>query len=171
MIKNFPDIILNIINRFMNLCLEKSLIPNFWALELITLIHKKGDESDLGNYRGTCVSSALLKILCTLLNNRIQELCSEYGVLSKNQIGFQKNCRTSDHIFTLKNVVKKYVTIGQGKLYTCFVDFEKAFDSVWHKGLYEKLQNYGIHGKSLNLIVDLYAKTQCAVKVDKAKKN
>ena len=85
-------------------------------------------------------------------------------MLSKNQIGFRKNCRTSDHVLTLKNVVKKYVTIGKQKLYVCFVDFEKAFDSVWHKGLFKKLQNYGIYGKSLNLIIDLYAKTKCSIK-------
>ena len=164
MIKHSPDIILNLINRFMNTCLEKFIIPNSWAFGLITLIHKKGDRMDLDNYRGICVSSALLKILCTLLNNRIQNLCTEYGLISKNQIGFQKNCRTSDHILTLKTLVKKYVTVGEKKLYTCFVDFEKAFDSVWHKGLFNKLQNYGIHGNVLKLIFSLYSKTQCAVK-------
>ena len=165
MIKNSPDIVFNLIYRFMNLCLEKSLIPDSWARELITLIHKKGDEFDLGNYRGICVSSALLKVLCTLLNNRVQGLCLENGLISKNQIGFQKNCRTSDHIFTLKTLVKKYVTIGKQKLYVCFIDFEKAFDSVWHKGLFHKLHNNGIIGKSLNLIFHLYNKTRCAVKM------
>ena len=49
----------------------------------------------------------------------------------------------------------------------CFVDFEKAFDSVWHKGLFQKLRTYGIYGKSLNLIIDLYKKTKCAIKSEK----
>ena len=43
----------------------------------------------------------------------------------------------------LKSLVKKYVTEGEKKLYACFVDFEKAFDTVWHKGLFKKLHNYG----------------------------
>ena len=110
------------------------------------------------------VSSTLLKILCSLLNNRIQSFCTENGLINKNQIGFQKNCRTTDHIFTLKTLVKKYVTIGKEKLFTCFVDFQKAFDSVWHKGLFHKLNNNGISGKSLSLIFNLYRKTQCAIK-------
>ena len=164
MIKNSPDIILDLIYKFMNLCFEKSLIPDSWAYELISLIHKKGSKSDLNNYRGICVSSALLKILCTLLNNRLQEHCSDNEILNKNQIGFKKYCRTSDHILTLKNLVKKYVTLGQKKLYVCFVDFEKAFDSVWHKGLFTKLENYGIKGKTLDIITDLYRKTQCSIK-------
>jgi hypothetical protein len=112
------------------------------------------------------VSSALLKILCSLLNSRVQAFCSEHGLINKNQIGFQKNCRTSDHLFTLKALVKKYVTIGKQKLYACFVDFEKAFDSVWHNGLFHKMQKVGITGRSLNLIKELYKKTQCAVKVN-----
>ena len=164
MIISSPDVILELLNNFMNICLEKSMVPDSWIFELISLIHKKGNQTDLGNYRGICVSSALLKILCSLLNNRIQLFCTENGLINKNQIGFQKNCRTTDHIFTLKTLVKKYVTIGEEKLFTCFVDFQKAFDSVWHKGLFHKLYNNGISGKSLSLIFNLYSKTQCAIK-------
>ena len=166
MIKNSPENLLNAIYRFLNLCLEKSIVPNSWCLELISLIHKKGDINDLSNYRGICVSSPLLKILCTLLNERVQIHCSENKLINKNQIGFQKGSRTSDHILTLKTLVKKYVTIGKEKLYACFVDFQKAFDSIWHKGLFYKLQKVGINGNSLNLIKDLYKKTKCAIKTN-----
>ena len=112
------------------------------------------------------MSSPLLKILCSLLNGRVQTHCSENGLINKNQIGFQKDCRTSDHILTLKTLVKKYVTNGKEKLYVCFIDFKKAFDSVWHKGLFYKLHKVGITGNSLNLIKDLYKKTNCAIKVN-----
>ena len=160
MIKDSPEIMLNVIHKFINLCLEKSLVPRSWSLELILLIHKKGDKNDLGNYRGICVSSPLLKILCSLLNERVLAHCSKNELISKNQIGFQRNSRTSDHLLTLRTLVKKYVTVGKEKLYVCFVDFQKAFDSVWHKGLFYKLQKVGINGNSLNLIKDLYKKKQ-----------
>ena len=120
MIKNSPDVILNIIHRFMNLCLEKSLVPKSWSLELISPIHKKGDKNDLENYRGICVPSPLLKILCALLNERIQNYCSKNKLINKNQIVFQKHSRTSDHIFTLKTLVKKYVTTGKEKIACLF---------------------------------------------------
>ena len=48
----------------------------------------------------------------------------------------------------------------------CFVDFKKAFDSVWHNGLLRKLENKGINGNFLNLIKSIYAKTKCAVKIN-----
>jgi hypothetical protein len=55
----------------------------------------------------------------------------------------------ADHIFTLKTLIDKNVTQKSNKkIYACFVDFKKAFDSVWHDGMLFKLLNNKI-GKSL----------------------
>jgi hypothetical protein len=46
----------------------------------------------------------------------------------------------ADHILTLKTLHDKYVKQSEnGKIYACFVDIKKVFDSVWHQGLYSKL--------------------------------
>lgn len=164
MIKNSPKEILDLLHKFLNLCLNKSLIPKSWGMEILTPILKDGNQNDPNNYRGICISSALLKVLCTLLNNRIQEHCSKFNIIDKNQIGFTKNHRTADHLLTLRTVVKKYVTMGKKKLFACFVDFKKAFDSVWHDGLFYKIKTAGICGNLLDLIKDIYKKTKCAVK-------
>ena len=52
------------------------------------------------------------------------------------------------------------------KLYACFVDFQKAFDSVWHEGMFRKLENLGINGNFLNLIKHIYKSMTCNVKID-----
>ena len=52
-----------------------------------------------------------------------------------------------------------------GKLYACFVDFHKAFDSIWHQGLFHKLTNYGICGNFNNLIESLYSQLKCAIRI------
>ena len=52
------------------------------------------------------------------------------------------------------------------KLYTCFVDFQKAFYSVWHEGLFRKLENKGINGNFLKLIKNIYNNTKSAVKIN-----
>ena len=52
------------------------------------------------------------------------------------------------------------------KLYSCFIDFKKAFDSVWHIDLFRKLENLGVNGNFLNLIKSIYERTKCAVKVN-----
>ncbi len=166
MIKNSPKIIIDVIFKFVNLCLNKSLIPKSWCLDLINPIHKEGSKDDPNNYRGICISSVLLKIICSLLSNRIKLQCQRRKIIDKNQTGFKENHRTSDNLLVLKNVVKKYVTIGKKKIYSCFVDFQKAYDSVWHKGLFYKLKENNFSGKLLDLIMDIYKKTKCAVKIN-----
>ena len=164
MIKNSPKIILDLLFRFLNLCIYQTLIPQCWCLDLLNPIHKEGNKSDPNNYREICISSALLKMLCCLLNNRIQSKCRETNLINKNQTGFKKNHRTSDNLLVLKNVVKKYVTMGQNKLYTCFIDFKKAFDSIWHEGMFYKIEVNSFSGKLLELIRNIYKKTKCAIK-------
>ena len=166
MITNSPKMITDLIFKFINLCFKKSLVPKSWCRDLINPIHKEGNKTDPNNFRGICISSVLLKIVCSLLNNRVQLQCKQRNIINKNQTGFKENHRTSDNLLTLKNVVKKYVTIGEKKLYTCFVDFRKAYDSVWHKGLFDKLEDNHFSGKLLDLIKDIYRKTECAVKVN-----
>ena len=171
MIKNSPRMILDILFKFTNLCLKKSLIPKSWCLDLLNPIHKEGSKDDPNNYRGICISSALLKIICSLLNNRILLQVKQRKLINKNQTGFKEKHRTSDNLLTLKTVIKKYVTIGKGKIYACFVDFKKAYDSVWHEGLFRKLRKNNLNGKLLDLIIDIYKKTSCAVKIDGSRTN
>ena len=77
---------------------------------VITAIYKSGDKFDPTNYRGNCVNSCLGKLFCSILNNRLI---------------------TADHIFSLKTLIDKYVIYtSKGKLFSCFVDFKKAFDSI-----------------------------------------
>ena len=59
----------------------------------------------------------------------------------------------------------KYVTnANKGKLFCCFVDFQKAFDSIWQDGLLHKLLYKNLGGQFYHLISDMYSKTKCAVK-------
>ena len=165
MVINSPPVVLDLLYNFINLCLNKSLIPQEWCKDTIIPIHKDGDMNDPNNYRGICVSSALLKIVCTLLKDKIETFCTRKEIIHKDQIGFKKGHRTSDHLFTLKTIVKKYVTIGKNKIFACFIDLKKAFDSVWHEGLFYKLNKIGVLGKPFQLIKDIYKKTICAVKI------
>ena len=165
-IKLANEDILKLILSYLNLNLNKGLTCSEWCLDLIALIHKDGAKDDPNNYRGICIMNALLKILCTLLNSRLTSFCDKKNLINNEQIGFRKNNRTSDHILTIKATVNKYVNDVQNKkLYACFIDFQKAFDSVWHEALFRKLENNGINGNFLDLIKNIYKKTKCAVKL------
>ena len=54
------------------------------------------------------------------------------------------------------------------RLYSCFIDFSKAFDTVWRKELLAKIESYGINGKILNLLRSLYSNTTAHVKLGDA---
>ena len=83
-----------------------------------------------------------------------------------SQISFLKGFRTSDHIFSLRTLIDKYVTnANKGKLFCCFLDFQtEAFDSIWHDGLLHKLLYKNVGGQFYHLISDMYSKTKYAVK-------
>ena len=66
------------------------------------------------------------------------------------------NNRTADHVLILRTLIDKYVNCHHEKVYACFVDFRKAFDSVWHDGLLYKLLQNNVGGNFYNLIKNLY---------------
>ena len=77
------------------------------------------------------------------------DFCENNNVINRGQLGFRKNNRTIDQVTTLKNIINKYVYDNKKKLYTCFVDFKKAFDSIWHDGLFYKRSKNKINGNFL----------------------
>jgi hypothetical protein len=139
--------------KLFNLILKSGFFPSSWCEGIITPIYKSGNKNDPSNYRGICISSCLGKLFTSVLNTRLKNHVLQQNILHQAQIGFLPNHRTSDHIFTLRTLVDKYVShSANGKLYTCFIDFKKAFDSVWHDGLFYKLLHYKIGGKFYDLI-------------------
>ena len=111
MIQNSPTSLLDLLFQYINLCLKKSLIANSLCFDIIYPIFKDGVRSDPDNYRGICISSAILKLITSLIYERFQNHVDKHNRLSKKQIGFKRNARTSDHLLTLKAAVKKYVTM------------------------------------------------------------
>ena len=121
---------------------------------MLTPVHKKGSSNCPDNYRGIAVSNHLCKLLCSILNNRLSEFTEENKCIPKNQIGFKPGSRTSDHILTLKTIIDKYINkLPRKYLFTCFVDFKSAFDTVWRLALFYKLLKCGIGGNYLSLIM------------------
>ena len=117
------------------------------------------------NYRGICISSCLEKLFCSILNNRLLNFSQKHKIIHHSQIGFLPGHCTSNHIFPLKTLIEKHVTRApKGKLYTCFVDLKKAFESIWHQGLLYKLLKHNIGGTFYEIISNMYLQSKCCVK-------
>jgi hypothetical protein len=90
----------------------------------------------------------------------------ENNLLSETQIGFEKNCRTSDHIFVLKCIIEQ-AKANKKPIYACFVDLKKAFDTVCRAGLfYKMLVVHKISPKFIRVLHNMYGKLQGIVKVN-----
>ena len=83
-------------------------------------------------------------------------------MLSETQSGFRKEYSTIDNIFALY-ALQEYCKSKKMKLYSCFIDFTKAFDNVWRIGLWQKLMKHGIKGKVLNVIKNMYAEIKSCI--------
>lgn len=165
MLKIGASTFLPCLKKLFNLIFSSGFYPSSWAMGYISPIFKTGDNSKPDNYRGITITSNIGKLFNMVLNNRLDTFLEENQVITNVQIGFTKNARTSDHMFVLKSLIDKYTNMKGGKLYTCFVDFQKAFDSVIHPGLQVKLRELNINGKFYDIISNLYTKSKLCVRL------
>ena len=87
------------------------------------------------------------------------------------QFGFRENHRTSDSMFVLKTLINKYVHKNKRNLFVCFVDLQKAFDSVWRNGLLFKLVKIGVGKQLYNIVKQQLSKTETAFKFENSHSN
>lgn len=146
-----------------NACAQVGSLPPAWALCAITPIHKSGPVTDPGNYRGIAVGTVLAKMYATLLNSRLTRWAEANNLRAAGQAGFREDHRCSDHLLVLRTVIEQQRSV-KAPLYTCFVDFKKAYDSVPRDLLWTKLERLGVHGWFLDGIKALYAEVPMAVK-------
>ena len=100
---------------------------------------KNGTHDDPKNYRGISLLSSLGKLYYNVLNNRLLKFCTDNAILSPSQLGFLPGNRTTDAHLILYNLISKYCHKNNMKIYGCFVDFSKDFDSVPRNILFKKL--------------------------------
>ena len=166
MLKYSQHILLPCLVKVFNSVLQSGTYPAEWAQGYISPLFKTGNPFIKDNYRGITITSCLGKLFNSILNSRLTNFLCENRIIPEAQIAYKANSRTSDHMFVLKTLVDKRLNKERKQLFTCFVDFRKAFDSIPHDALLLKLATIGVGGKVHNLIEDMYKKTSLRVKVN-----
>ena len=161
LITSHPELVLKLFNSVMQ---SNEIVPD-WTLGIIVPIHKKGSKNDPSNYRGITLMSCLGKLFLSILNNRLLQFTRENKILSDTQLGFVAGNRTSDAHIIINNLIRKYCHENKSKLFSCFVDFSKAFDTIPRDILLRKIHNYGITGRVFNIIRDIYIKDKSCVNI------
>ena len=164
MLKCNPKAIVKSLCALFNLILQSKTFPEVWNLSLIKPIHKAGIVTLHEHYRGLCISNHLSKLFTSILCKRLQMWVEKEGILPDNALGFRKGLRTEDGLFVLTSMLDKYAKKGT-KLYACFVDFAKFYDTIAHDLLFLKLAQKGVNGSVCFLLKDMYKNCKYAVKV------
>jgi len=154
---------IKIMHRLCQTVWEKEELPAEWKRSIVIPIHKKKDKLDCANYRGISLLCHSSKIFSSIILQRIKKRTEE--ILSEAQAGFRANRSTIDQIFALRQMAEKYEEFGK-ELYVCYIDFRKAFDSVWRKGLWKVMRHYGYPEKIVRILENAYKDTFSAVRVD-----
>ena len=123
-----------------------------WFHTLISQIYKSGDKSRPENYRKVNLQSVISKIFTSILSQRLKNWCKRNNVIGEEHAGFRSKHSTIDNIFCLQTIVQKYLRHKGGRLYATFVDFEKAFDRINRKMLWNKLNTQNVSKKMVNML-------------------
>ena len=160
LITTYPKVLLKLFNAI----LMSGEVLLDWTTGLIVPIFKDGPKLEPSNYRGITLSSCLSKLFLAVLNNRLIKFVKDNNLLTPSQLGFVLANRTSDAHLIIYNLVQENCHKKGDKIYSCFVDFKKAFDSIPRDVLLKKLLNFGIDGKCFNIIKHIYSSDKACIK-------
>jgi len=138
-------------------------VPASWGAALLSLVFKKGDRKDWGNYRPLAVTQLAAKIYALLLVERLTIWAEEHQLITPAQVGFRPR-----HSSLLNNFVLQHL-IDKGRkdkvaLFSCFVDLKQAYDRVVRDHVWQYLHAAGCQGRMLHAVVALYAHVTYSVK-------
>ena len=144
-----------ILNSHLCYIFEKSLrygiFPNSWKIATVVPLYKGGNKEDVSNYRPISLLPIPGKILEKIVHSKLLQFFDENNTLCDQQNGFRPNRSTMDSIVNLTNDIFTSINNGDVTL-AAFVDFKKAFDTVNHNILLEKLNYMGVRRQTLKWI-------------------
>ena len=89
------------------------------------------------------------KVFEKIVYNHVIDFIDTNNLLYKQQFGFRKNHSTNHAVITLIDRISAALDSGRAVV-GCYIDLKKAFDTVNHRILINKLQLYGIRGHILD---------------------
>ena len=161
----YRDLLLPLLNKLFNGILISGLFPEAWSIAVMVPVFKRGDPSDPNNFRGISLVSCLAKLFTNIINNRLIEWSKTYDTITDAQFGFRQGLSTVDALFALQSVITKTLS-NKNRLYCCFVDYTKAFDTIDRLNIWYKLSKIGICGKPLSVIKYMYENVKTCITVD-----
>ena len=149
-LKDGKEIIAPILTQIINIGYEINQFPDSLKIASIKPIHKKNCQNDPSNYRPI----SLLPIISKVFERSAVDQLVKYlenNILSANQHAYRRFHSTVTSLAELTN--KIYSSLDEGQIVgLASMDLSKAFDSICHSHLLQKLSEMGLHGNTVSWI-------------------
>ena len=139
------------LSRLINVCIEVGHFPDYLKIAKVIPVFKSSDPTQFGNYRPVSVLPVVSKIFERVIQQRLLSFFQRKGSILSSQYGFRKGHSTYMAIMDMVENIRTAWENGEHCL-GLFIDFKKAFDTVDHHILVDKLEHLGIRGTPLDLV-------------------
>ena len=106
-----------------------------------------------------------MKLFEQVVEKRLRKHLEDNGSFDKYQSGFRKSKSTNDHLFHFYQIIVESLNRGEHVI-AAFLDFEKAFDNVWHNGFRYKIYQLDLPIKLCRWLSDLLVGRVVQVKTE-----
>ncbi len=152
----YDDTTARALANFLNLCVQQAEIPDEWGRAFLFILYKgSGPKDDANSFRGITLKSQMLKLLESLLCERLRNWSELNNLLPAEQIAYRPGQNGSDHLYSL-TLLREKVKAGGQFLHAGFVDLRKAFPSVDRQRLLNHLSSLGVSDYFLKILTRLY---------------
>jgi hypothetical protein len=148
MFKTFLNTFVPLITNIVNMSLNQGIVPMVWKTARVVALFKGGLSSDPNNFRPISVLPIASKVLERAVNFAFIEHLKRFSLLSSNQFGFRKNCSTTDALLAIQQQILKARNANKFVI-IIVLDLKKAFDTVNHDILLQKLFRCGLSRHSM----------------------
>ena len=135
-----------------NCSFTTGIVPQAIKIAKVVPIYKKGERDDVTNYRPISILPYFSKFYEKLMYNRLYNFVEKSGIIFNTQHGFQPGHSPFMSLLGMQDKISNAIENNEYSV-GIFFDLAKAFDTVNHKILLKKLENYGIRGEQLKWFI------------------